>query len=423
MRKTASGGDRVTDAASPRSSWTGLRVFNFFAAATQTGYGPFLPVFLTQSGWSQGQIGLALSTGAIASTVSQLPGGLLVDQIHQRRFLCAVSLGVLGLGALLLAFWPGITPVFGVLVLHGMATAILAPSIAAITLNLGGRDRFGEHVGNNSRYASLGNALTAAILGLIAYHLSVRAVFLFAAFMTVPAVLSLALIHPLTAAPKVVAPHPAMLHPKHRQSRLWQVFFELHMHTFAICVTLFTLGNAAMLPLALNHLAANHDTGDIALATTGSVIALQCVVVLFAPRLGKAAERFGRRPLLMIAFAALPIRALLLTTGPDAVPLIAIELLDGLAAAIMGVMIPLIAADLTQRTGYLNLAIGAFGLAGSLGATFSTTIAGWIADKAGLDWAFMALALPGMLGLLIILAALPETRPGRQGVGPAVPAE
>lgn len=399
----------MSDVATSRSSWTGLRVFNFFAAATQTGYGPFLPVFLTQSGWSQGQIGLALSLGSIASTASQLPGGLLVDQVHQRRFLCAVAIGVLGLGALLLAFWPGIVPVFGTLMLHGVATAVLAPAIAALTLNLGGRDTFGEHVGSNARYASLGNALMAALLGVIAYHLSVRAVFLFAAVMTVPAVLSLLLIHPGPAAPKQSAPHPAMLHPKHRRAKLWQVFFELHMHVFAVCVTLFTLANAAMLPLALNRLARNGHAVDI--ATTGSIIALQCVVVLFAPRLGKAAERFGRRPLLLLAFAALPARALLLTLNPDALPLIAIELLDGLAAAIMGVMIPLIAADLTQKTGYLNLAIGSFGLAGSLGATFSTAIAGWIADRFGIDWAFFALALPGILGIAIILLLLPDTRP------------
>lgn len=190
------------------------------------------------------------------------------------------------------------------------------------------------------------------------------------------------------------------------------------MHTFALCVALFTLANAAMLPLALNALARHGKAVDI--ATPGSIIALQCVVVLFAPSLGKAAERWGRRPLLLLGFAALPIRAVLLAMGPNAIPLIGIELLDGFAAAVMGVMIPLIAADLTQRTGYLNLAIGSFGLAGSLGATFSTAVAGWIADRLGLGAAFFALALPAILGFLIILFVLPETRPG--GLPDAVPA-
>jgi sugar phosphate permease len=86
----------------------------------------------------------------------------------------------------------------------------------------------------------------------------------------------------------------------------------------------------------------------------------------------------------------------------------------------MGVMIPLIAADLTQKTGYLTLAIGSFGLAGSLGATFSTAVAGWIANLLGLDTAFFALAVPGLLGFLIILFFLPETRPlGAQLPAPA----
>lgn len=414
----ASGAARVSDLPPPRASWIGLRIFNFFAAGTQTGFGPFLPVFLTQSGWNQEQVGLALSVGAIASTVSQLPGGLLVDQVQQRRFLCAASLGTIGLGALLLALWPGIAPVLGVEMLHGFAVAVLAPSVAALTLNLGGHGAFGIQVGNNARYASLGTALCAALLGLIAYHLSVRAVFLFAAALTVPAVASLLLIHPEPCAPRETAPHPAMLHRKRRQAPLWQTFFELHMHTFAVCVTLFTLANAAMLPLALNALAHHGKTVDI--AATGSIIALQCVVVLFAPWLGKAAEHWGRRPLLLLGFAALPLRAFLLATEPNAVPLIGIELLDGLGAAIMGVMIPLIAADLTQKTGYLNLAIGSFGLAGSLGATFSTAVAGWIANKLGLDAAFLALALPGILGFLIILFVLPETRPFQASV--AIPA-
>jgi hypothetical protein len=42
--------------------------------------------------------------------------------------------------------------------------------------------------------------------------------------------------------------------------------------------------------------------------------------------------------------------------------------------------------------GFLNIAIGSFGLAASLGATFSTTLAGWIADRYGLPMAFLALS-------------------------------
>lgn len=406
-----------TDAPSAGRSWLGLRAFNFFAASLQTGYGPFLPVYLTRAGWSQGQVGLALSVGSIAGVVSQVPAGLLIDQIPQRRLACAAALGALALGMLILAFMPGFVPVLGVEVLHGFAAAMLAPAIAALTLSLGGRQTFGEHVGRNQRYASLGNALAAALLGLVAWHLSIRAAFLLAAFMALPAAFCLLCIRPPAIPAPTKADHPAQLHPRQRNARFWQIFFELHMHSFAVCVTLFTLANAAMLPLALNALAAHHR--DATIATTGSIIALQAVVVVLAPWLGHAAERWGRKPVLLAGFACLVLRALLLSTAPGAIPLIGIELLDGAAAATMGVMIPLVAADFTEKTGYLNLAIGSFGLAGSLGAVFSTTVAGWIADHFGLATAFYALALPALLGIAIILFILPETRPAATARGPA----
>ncbi|GAB0119159.1 MFS transporter [Acidisoma sp. 7E03] len=414
-----------TETPTARASWRGLRAFNFFAASLQTGYGPFLPVYLTRAGWSQGQVGLALSVGSIAGMVSQVPAGLLVDHLPQRRLACGVALAGFALGMLILAVHPGFLPVLGVEVLHGFAAAMLAPAIAALTLSLGGRGEFGEHVGRNQRYASLGNALAAALLGLVAWHLSIRAAFLLAAVMALPAALCLFAIRPVAPPPPQAAEHPAMLHPKARDARFWQVFFEGHMHTFAVCVTLFTLANAAMLPLALNALAHRH--GGAAIATTGSIIALQAVVVVLAPRLGQTAERWGRRPVLLMGFSCLVLRALLLSTNPGAAALIAIELLDGAAAASIGVMIPLVAADLTEKTGYLNLAIGSFGLAGSLGATFSTTLAGWIADRYGLASAFYALTLPALLGIALILLLLPETRPvaksrARGRVAPAGPA-
>ena len=417
-RQKASAVDSASETNAPpaRATWLGLRAFNFFAASLQTGYGPFLPVYLTRAGWTQGQVGLALSVGSIAGVVSQVPAGLLIDQMPQRRLACAVALGALAVGMLILAFMPGFVPVLGVEVLHGFAAAMLAPAIAALTLSLGGRQAFGEHVGRNQRYASLGTALAAALLGLVAWHLSIRAAFLLAGFMALPAALCLLWIRPPVIPPPALAEHPAMLHPAARDSRFWRLFFEMHMHSFAVCVTLFTLANAAMLPLALNALAQRHREATI--ATTGSIIALQAVVVVLAPWLGHAAERWGRRPVLVAGFACLVLRALLLSTAPGAIPLIGIELLDGAAAATMGVMIPLVAADLTERTGYLNLAIGSFGLAGSLGATFSTTVAGWIADHYGLATAFYALALPAVLGIAIILFIMPETRPATRAPGP-----
>ena len=77
----------------------GLYGLNFFTAAVQTGFGPFVAVWLAQQGWDFTEIGLALSIGTIAGLVCQLPGGMLVDHVHVKRNVTAAALITLGFSA------------------------------------------------------------------------------------------------------------------------------------------------------------------------------------------------------------------------------------------------------------------------------------------------------------------------------------
>ena len=75
----------------------GLDWLNFLVANFQTGFGPFVSVYLTGAGWTQGAIGAALSAGTIASMASQVPGGALVDAKRRHNALVradgAITLG------------------------------------------------------------------------------------------------------------------------------------------------------------------------------------------------------------------------------------------------------------------------------------------------------------------------------------------
>jgi MFS family permease len=98
------------------------------------------------------------------------------------------------------------------------------------------------------------------------------------------------------------------------------------------------------------------------------------VVASLSPWIGRTADRLGRRPVLLLGFIALRIRALLFASMPYV--LILVQALDGLGGAVFGVMAALVAADLTRRIGCLNLAVGTISVAIGLGATLSTTLAG-----------------------------------------------
>jgi predicted MFS family arabinose efflux permease len=397
----------------------GLNGLNFFTAAIQAGFGPFIAVWLTQNGWTLTELGAALSIGTLAALIGQLPGGMLVDQIHRKHLTAAGALLALGASALLLCQAPTQPLVWGAQIAHGLASCVMTPAIAALTLSTCGHASFSERLGQNTRYASLGNAAAAGLLGVAASTISEQAVFLVTAALVVPAMATLFMIRTSDQ----IAPdgdHRALAHPREREHWPWQIFAEPALHVFAVAAVLFQLANAALLPLALNGLTHRNDAPGYVVSAT--IVVPQIITAVFAPWAGTLAQRIGRRPVLVAGFAAVPLRALLFAVLPGALPLTVFQALDGVSAAVFGLMLPLIAADLTQRTGYLNLAIGALGLASGLGATFSTIIAGWIGDHFGDTTTFLFLAAAGAMAVVLLWIAMPETRPP-QTPAPQTPAQ
>jgi MFS family permease len=391
-----------------------LAAFNFLVAAVQTGFGPFIGVALIHDGWDQAQIGLALSVGTAAALALQLPGGALVDAVHSKKLVLAAAMALTGVTAVMTAKMAHLMPIIAAQVLHAAAATVITPAIAALTMMICGKAAFSAVLGSNTRWASLGSASAAVLFGAVAARFSPFAVFSVTAALCIPAILVL---QPIQRASEP-EDHPALLHPKvrrHAGHRFWRIYLHMHLHGFAACVLLFALANAAMLTLAVNALAARHQSSGF--VVSGAILISQLVGAALSPTFGRAAERTGRRPILLLGFAALPLRGLLLAILPGSWPLVAVEALDGISGAVMGIMIPLIAADLTRRSAFLNLAINSLVLASGLGATVSTLAGGWLADRLGVTAALLCLAAVGLLATMLVWAVMPETRPHRAAVG------
>ena len=200
--------------------------------------------------------------------------------------------------------------------------------------------------------------------------------------------------------------------PRHARpdpDRRWQVASDPCLLLFGACLALFYLGNAALLPLAANAIARTgwHGTG---LVVAAAIIVPQLIAAALSPRIGKLAQAHGRRLVLFAGFAAMTARALLMATGGDPWLLIGFQALDGISAAVVGVLIPLIVADITHHRGRFNLAMGIVGLFMGVGAALSTALAGAIADRFGDAAAFITLAAAGALASIMVWTVLPETR-------------
>src|ERR1700752_3864695 len=96
--------------ASMTRSLRGLDWLNFFVANFQTGFGPFIAVYLTGVGWTPGAIGAALGAGTVAAVVTQVPGGALVDAMRRKRVAAATGIVAVMASALCIALWPAFLP-------------------------------------------------------------------------------------------------------------------------------------------------------------------------------------------------------------------------------------------------------------------------------------------------------------------------
>ena len=383
-----------------------LDLVNFFVADVQTGFGPFVSVYLTSHKWTQVEIGYALTLGTMTSLISQLPAGVLVDSMRNKRMAASWALVGIIVAALLLALWPQQLPVMMAQMLHGFASCVMTPAIAAISLHLAGHAALGERLGRNARFGSIGNGLAAAVLGVTGAYFSSRLVFFLTAGLCVPALLALW---------SIGAGGYGRTQTTSRMmdfAGLKRLLLDRRLLIFGVCVMLFHLSNAAMLPLAAS--AVTMRAGQFAnLIIAACIVVPQMIVAVMSPWVGRMAAKFGRKRLLLLGWGALPLRGLLLAVLPGSWPLVMGQAVSGLSAAVFGVMLPLLAADLTLGTSHFNLCIGILGLAMYLGAAASTSVSGGIADSAGMEVAFMTLAGIGLVGFLAVLVAMPETRPER----------
>jgi predicted MFS family arabinose efflux permease len=393
-----------------RASLRGLDWFVFFVANVQTGFGPFISVYLTSRAWTQIDIGIVLSIGNLVGLLGQMPGGAIVDAVRPERFVAALAVVAIGVSAVLFAVWPSYVAILGATVLHSAASCVLGPAIAAISLGLVGHFGISERLGRNARFAAIGNGIAAAAMGASGYWISTRAVFFVTAFLLVPALIALTYVRTSEVDPERAHGGEAEKPPQPPLFTLRQASRLRPLLIFSASFMLFQLANTAMLPLVGSVLTMRSSRWATVLIAA-CIVVPQLLVALISPWVGRRAQSWGRRPLLLLGFAVLPIRGVLFAVIHDPNVLVVAQLLDGISAAAFGVLVPLVVADVTRGTGHFNLALGIAGTAIGVGASLSTTLAGYISDHSGSPVAFLVLAAIAGLGLACIWLMMPETRP------------
>ncbi len=392
----------------------GLDWLNFLLADVQTGVGPFLAIYLAGYKWNEESVGLALTVGGIAGILTQTPAGALVDFLRSKRALVGVAVAALAAGALLIALFPSFWPVMGAQVLIGGTSSVFLPATCAMSLGIVGRAAFDIRQGRNQTFNSAGNVIAAVLMGLLGYFVSNRSIFFFVAAFAVPTILVLVLIRPSEIDYELArGANDGEKGGKAESVRL--LLQDRPLVIFLVCAVMFHFANAAMLPLLGEMLAKGQGRSSM-MFMSACVVATQFVITLIASWSGREAGKWGRKPLLLIAFGVLPIRGLLYTVTSSTPLLVAIQILDGVGAGIFGVVSVLVIADLTRGTGRFNLTLGAITTAVGIGAALSQVIAGSIVHHVGFRAGFFFLAGVASAALAILYFFMPETRNTRLAI-------
>jgi MFS family permease len=266
-------------------------------------------------------------------------------------------------------------------------------------------------MGRNSAFDHAGNVAIAVVAAAVGYVFAQRAVFLL-----VPVFALLAGIAVLSIPAKAIDYNRARDLDGDSDAAAaaagaagYGILFKSRpLVTFGLCVMLFHLANAALLPLVGQKLAAAYPKEATAMMSA-CIVAAQAVMLPIALLVGRTADSWGRKPLFLAGFAVLPIRAVLYTLSDNSIWLIGVQVLDGVGAGIFGALTPLVIADIMRGTGRYNLAQGAIATLQGIGASLSGLAAGVIVDHFGYSAAFLAAGAAAAVAITVFALRMPET--------------
>ncbi len=385
------------------SSLAALNALNFFMADVQAGLGPFLGVFLQARHWSPAQIGLVMTIGGIAGMAVTAPLGAFVDTTVAKRSIVVATALIIALASMAILLWPNFAVVTAAQIITGVAGAAVGPAIAAITLGLVRQQGFAHQLGRNGAFNHSGNVVAALLAGISGYFFGLGAVFV---ILAVLAVFSSAATLGIDArwidhrAARGAAEGDAAI------AKFSVLLRSKELMVLGVTLTLFHLGNAAMLPLLGQAMVAT-DGANPSASTAATIVIAQLTMVPMALLAARLAEDRGYWIVFLFALAALPIRGLTasLVTGPWG--LAPVQILDGIGAGLLSVAVPGLVARILAGTGHVNAGLGAVMTLQGVGAALSTTVGGIVAERFGYAAAFLALGCIAAAALVLWVLARP----------------
>lgn len=379
----------------------------FFFSADQTGIGPFFSVYLIQHGWKTGLLGTVMTIGGLTGLAMTIPAGLVVDRTTHKRSYVILACATAVTGSLMVWASQSVWTVVSAQIIGAVGGAAIGPAMLALTLGVVRQQGFSKHFGRNQAFNHAGNLLGAAVSGVLGWKFGFGPIFVMGAVLGTTSILCTLLV-PRSAVDDQAA--RGMRQDGDRVGRVQGFAVVLQSRPLlllAACVTLWSLGNGAMLPLyGLSVVRASKVNPAVFAALV--VMVAQAVMVLSAVTASRLIRIRGYWTVLVISFAALPLRGLLAATLTQPWGVLPVQALDGIGAGMLGVGAAGLATRMLDGTGRVNAGQGALGAISGLGGAMSPALGGWLVQAFGYPIAFITMGSLS-LGALALWVAFRRT--------------
>ncbi|MGO8899197.1 MAG: MFS transporter [Isosphaeraceae bacterium] len=364
---------------------------------------PYLPLYLRGEGFSDRAISFVSALAALVG-VTQFPIGLWSDRLRRRKPFLVALLAVLALATVLLPMTHGLLLVSLLVLLvaeNGVCRATVESLAGAEATQMAPPDGVGAALGALRVWRPTAIVVVAlASIGLSGV-LGVRGL-----LMPLAVVQGLAVVLALLIREEHKKPEPS----QDRREDLAagsKGLGDATLWVFVAAMVLFHFSNApggVYLGLFMKQELGTSE-GLLPVAFVVSMV----VWMLAVQAGGRLADRIGRRPLLITAWAIMTARLLLLAVAQATWQALAIQVLDGLGQALFAV---LAAAWVTDRLGDPRKAGEAQVLVGSalvFGSAVGPAVTGFVVDALGYRGTFAALGGVGAVATLLVIGMVPET--------------
>lgn len=364
-------------------------------------------------GWNPEQIGIIFAAQKIASVITQASAGWIIDRTPLKRWIMAGAALLISFGSLFVVWSPGVFSQSLNQIGIGAATSIATLTVSALSLGLVGRDALSRRMGRNGAFSHAGNMLTASLAGYVGFRIGQEWIFYFSA------ALGLACSVAALAIRESDIDHAVAREAPDREeaggeaaAKASTLLRSPAVLIFALVVLLFHFTNSALLPLASEEISRGKGKNS-PMYLTACIVLPQLVMIPISWLTGWSANRLGRKLILAVAFSALALRAFLFALSANPNFIVAVEVLDGIGTGISGVITVLVVADLARGSGRFNALGGMMQSGLGIGAFLGNLLAGAAAKRLGFPPVFCGLAVIALLGLVLLLVAMPETKPAQ----------